>query len=224
MNAKPTPAKTGETSVESHDTGLQHALSQQKRRAIVAAALAEFEAHGFSKTSMDRIAQRAAVSKRTVYNHFAGKRALFDAIVDELSDKVGRTTSQPYAGSESLALQLTLVGQQVVEMLTSPHTVALARVAIAEMLRSPEVATRTYDLIRSRQTGLVDWLRAAHADAQLEVDDPEAAADEFMGLLKSLAFWPHMLGAQPVPDVAERARIVDRAVAMMLARYRRPAG
>ncbi|MFP4904840.1 TetR/AcrR family transcriptional regulator, partial [Paraburkholderia sp. BR14261] len=43
-------------------------LTDRKRAAIVAAAIDEFLASGFDATSMDRIAARANVSKRTVYN------------------------------------------------------------------------------------------------------------------------------------------------------------
>ncbi len=41
-----------------------------KRDAIVAAATELFLAHGFGDVSMDAIAAKAEVSKRTVYSHF----------------------------------------------------------------------------------------------------------------------------------------------------------
>ncbi|MCB1775343.1 MAG: TetR/AcrR family transcriptional regulator, partial [Gammaproteobacteria bacterium] len=178
-DAQPEPART---------------LTQQKRRAILEAALREFEANGFDQTSMDRIAASAAVSKRTVYNHFASKSALFDAIVSELSDKVAKVTEIPYDPGVSLRDQLAAIGHQVIDMLTAPCTIALARVALAEMLRSPDVAGSAYDVIRTRQTGLGDWLRDADRDGSLTVPDPQWAADQLMGQLKSFAFWPHMVG------------------------------
>ena len=42
-------------------------LTDRKREAIIQAAIAEFRDNGFKVTSMDRIAARAEVSKRTVY-------------------------------------------------------------------------------------------------------------------------------------------------------------
>ena len=44
-----------------------------KRAAVIEAATEEFLSRGFSGTSMDRIAEVANVSKRTVYDHFPSK-------------------------------------------------------------------------------------------------------------------------------------------------------
>lgn len=59
-------------------------LTDRKRDAIVRAAVEEFRASGYEATSMDRIAEAAGVSKRTVYNHFPSKEALFSMILEEL--------------------------------------------------------------------------------------------------------------------------------------------
>jgi TetR/AcrR family transcriptional regulator of autoinduction and epiphytic fitness len=59
-------------------------LTDRKREAIVRAAVEEFRASGYEATSMDRIAEVAGVSKRTVYNHFPSKEALFSMILEEL--------------------------------------------------------------------------------------------------------------------------------------------
>ena len=56
-------------------------LTDRKREAIVQAAIAEFRANGFDATSVDKVAARAEVSKRTLYNHFPSKDALFAEIL-----------------------------------------------------------------------------------------------------------------------------------------------
>lgn len=69
------------------DPSLTHQrLTDRKRVAVVSAAIEEFLAAGFDATSMDRIAARANVSKRTVYNHFPSKEALFAEILRQLWD------------------------------------------------------------------------------------------------------------------------------------------
>ena len=55
-----------------------------KRDAILEAATTAFRDEGFECTSMDRIAELAGASKRTVYNHFRSKEALFQAVVERL--------------------------------------------------------------------------------------------------------------------------------------------
>ena len=66
--------------------------SARKRRAILEAATEAFLRNGFRGTSMDEIAAGAAVSKQTVYKHFADKQRLFEEIVvgtvDAASDPV----------------------------------------------------------------------------------------------------------------------------------------
>ncbi len=55
-------------------------VSDQKKKQIVEAAIAEFQEKGYAGASMDRISERAQVSKRTVYNHFESKDVLFKEI------------------------------------------------------------------------------------------------------------------------------------------------
>ncbi len=55
--------------------------SARKRQAIMEAATALFLRDGYRNTSMDQVAADAAVSKQTVYKHFADKEQLFREIV-----------------------------------------------------------------------------------------------------------------------------------------------
>jgi TetR/AcrR family transcriptional regulator of autoinduction and epiphytic fitness len=78
------------------------ALTDEKRAQIIDAAVAEFQELGFAGASMDRIAARAQVSKRTVYRHFDGKEALFRAILELMAAASSRSSASspaPRAGS-----------------------------------------------------------------------------------------------------------------------------
>ena len=62
-------------------------LTDRKRAAILDAAVAEFRQSGYEVTSMDKIAASAGVSKRTVYNHFPSKEALFAQILEQMWER-----------------------------------------------------------------------------------------------------------------------------------------
>ena len=75
------------------DDVVQNQIANPKRDAIVAAATELFLEHGFGDVSMDAIAAKAEVSKRTVYSHFENKARLFEGIMSDvctLGDFVGR--------------------------------------------------------------------------------------------------------------------------------------
>lgn len=54
---------------------------------IRAAALAEFAAFGYRRTSIESIARRAGVSRATVYTYWAGKDELFRTLVRDLHEQ-----------------------------------------------------------------------------------------------------------------------------------------
>ena len=51
------------------------------RNRILDAAFALFSEKGFTATSMRDIADAVGIKAASLYNHFAGKRELFDALV-----------------------------------------------------------------------------------------------------------------------------------------------
>ena len=57
--------------------------SDLKREAIIQAATQAFQEFGVNGTSMDKLAELANVSKRTVYNHFATKDELVMYLVTQ---------------------------------------------------------------------------------------------------------------------------------------------
>src|SRR5262249_25893214 len=70
--------------------GARAARRDERRAAILAAALDEFAARGFAATRLDDVARRAGVAKGTIYLHFRDKESLFQELVRSmLSPLVG---------------------------------------------------------------------------------------------------------------------------------------
>jgi TetR/AcrR family acrAB operon transcriptional repressor len=59
--------------------------SEQTRRQILGAARREFATHGVTRTTLQRIAAAAGVTRGAVYWHFANKRELFRAMREQVS-------------------------------------------------------------------------------------------------------------------------------------------
>lgn len=59
-----------------------------KRLAVVEAARRVFAREGYARAGIEAIAAEAAVSTRTVYNHFDGKAALFAHVIEESSTQL----------------------------------------------------------------------------------------------------------------------------------------
>jgi len=194
-------------------------LTDRKRVAIVDAAIEEFLAAGYDATSMDRIAARANVSKRTVYNHFPSKEALFAAILHQLWDASQSSDAPAYNADQPLRAQLLdLLGRKL-RLLNDESFLALARVAIAAGIHSPERARDMVARLGEREEDLTVWIRAAAADGRLKTDDPLFAALQMQALVKAFAFWPQVTMGQAPLGEREQKQVAESAADMFLARY-----
>ena len=203
--------------MDTRDTPLR--LTDRKRAAVISAAIEEFLAAGFDATSMDRVAARAGVSKRTVYNHFPSKEALFAAIMRQLWESSDAGAAPAYSASEPLRPQLLQLLLKKLSLLNNEAFLSLARVAIAAGIHSPERARDMVARMGEREEDLTVWVRAAAADGRLETSDPVFASLQLQSLVKAFAFWPQVTMGQPPLGKAEQKHVAESAVDMFLARY-----
>lgn len=196
-------------------------LTDRKRAAIVNAAVEEFIASGYDATSMDRIAARAGVSKRTVYNHFENKEALFAAILHRLWDASEMADAPAYSADEPLRAQLIALLARKLRLMNDEAFLSLARVAIAAGIHSPERARDMVARLGEREEDLTVWIRKAAADDRLSVADPVFAGQQLHGIVKGFAFWPQVTMGQPTLTKNEQKKVAEAAADMFLARYAR---
>ncbi|NPT55161.1 TetR/AcrR family transcriptional regulator [Paraburkholderia elongata] len=199
------------------DTPLR--LTDRKRAAVIEAAIEEFLAAGFDATSMDRIAARANVSKRTVYNHFPSKEALFAAILRQLWESSDTGEAPAYSAVHPLRAQLLQLLLKKLSLLNDEAFLSLARVAIGAGIHSPERARDMVARMGEREEDLTVWIRAAAADGRLKTSDPMFASQQLQGLVKAFAFWPQVTMGQPPLSVEKQRQVAESAADMFLARY-----
>lgn len=191
--------------------------TSRKHHEILDAAVREFQAVGYENTSMDRIAESAGASKRTVYNHFASKELLFHAAFDRLKDELQELKSIPYDPQRSLAEQLGEFVDAKRAVASNPSWLGLMKVATTVFIANPKMARETMARLEEEEDQLVSWLRDAAADGRMNVADTRRAAQVFWAMVTGGFYWPSLyLG--PVDEEAS-APLKEEMVAMFLARY-----
>ncbi|MEM7474559.1 MAG: TetR/AcrR family transcriptional regulator [Planctomycetota bacterium] len=190
-----------------------------KRQAVIEAATEEFLSRGFAGTSMDRVAEAANVSKRTVYDHFPSKDALFQAIVDEILMHVDDMPTHEYSREQALDEQLLAIGKSFADTITAKKFMKLSKVVIANFIQSPEWAPRTMNAYARLRRDMISFFKSGKKDGRLQIRNPEIAASQFCGLIKEIAFWPELMAGQKPVTSRERNAAVRDAVAMFLDHY-----
>lgn len=199
--------------------------SARKRQAILDAARALFLANGYGGTSMDDVAARAAVSKQTVYKHFADKERLFTAIITgDIQETEGLTQSLVDALPETRDLERDLrefARRHVVEVM-QPHLVRMRRILIGEADRFPELAAAWYARGPERaHATFAAWFTRLAERGLLHVPDPLLAAEHFNWLILSIPLNRAMFSdVEEPPDRLEY--YADEAVRVFLAAYAVP--
>jgi TetR/AcrR family transcriptional repressor of mexJK operon len=200
----------------------------RSRAAIMQAAAALFLDKGYSATTMDEIAEAAAVSKRTVYNNFADKQALFRQVVMAAAEIVEQFTADAAAqltDPADLPAALTALARRLAVTATNPRVVRLRRLLIGEAHRFPDLAADYYRLAPGK---VIATLAAAFESLarrdRLVVTDPHRSAEQFAFLVLGAALDRAMFdGRQTAPESDCLMRAADDGVRTFLAAHRRPA-
>jgi TetR/AcrR family transcriptional regulator of autoinduction and epiphytic fitness len=194
-------------------------LTDRKRDAIVQAAIVEFRANGFEATSVDKVAARAEVSKRTLYNHFPSKDELFAAILHILWESSASQLERPYKPEVPVRDQLLDLLQGKLAMLADDSFLALARVAIAAGLHSPERAQEMVARLGEKDGGMLDWIRSAQKHGALKAGDAALAVKQLESLVKGVAFWPQVAMGQPCLAPRAQKALAVATVDLFLSHY-----
>jgi len=194
-------------------------LTDRKREAIVQAAIAEFRANGFDATSVDKVAARAEVSKRTLYNHFASKDELFSEILRVLWHSCTSQVELPYRADAPMREQLLELMMRKMALLADDNFLDLARVAIAATIHSPERAQDLIHRLGQKESGVLGWIRAAQRDGRLKPGDASLAAQQLESLVKGVAFWPQVTMGQPKLAPRTQRQVAGAAVDLFLSHY-----
>ncbi|QKX15960.1 TetR/AcrR family transcriptional regulator [Microbulbifer sp. YPW1] len=192
-----------------------------KRRAILDAAKSLFLTHGFAGTSMDAVAGEAGVSKLTVYSHFSDKETLYIAAIEAKCENLMPLPMFTLEADGSAAEMLQKIGEAFLEMIYSEDSLRLMRLINAMGADDPDMAKLFYDAGPQRtQNAMASFFQRANELKQLNVPDPDHAAELFFGMLQGgCRHIQIMLGCCAPPGKEENRKHVAEAVQVFFSAY-----
>lgn len=78
--------------------GKRAAQGRATRGQLIEVATSLFADHGYEGTSIEAVLTAAGVSRGALYHHFAGKEALFTAVLEVLSDRITAQITEVISG------------------------------------------------------------------------------------------------------------------------------
>lgn len=152
---------------------------------IVDAATDLFFASGYGATTIEAVAQRARISKRTFYHRFANKSALLSAVVHRTIERMRPPADLSLLRGADLPEILRGVADLILRAALSPPAIALHRLIVAESSRFPALAAAVTNQGASEEAlrliaGVLE--RQAHA-GKLALDNPTFAAQQFLHMV-----------------------------------------
>jgi len=195
----------------------------ERRQRLLDAAESVFLESGYGAASMDDIARRAGMSKKTLYRVFDTKESLFAAVIAGRRAVLdAMISSQEFSACESPERVLRSYLGKLARFVLAPRQAAIYRLVIAESLRTPELAHTFYreGPCKGRLV-LEGWLSVQHQEGVLHVPDPERDAAMLCSMVISELQMRFLIGELRAPDDALIDATGNRAVDLFLHGARR---
>jgi TetR/AcrR family transcriptional repressor of mexJK operon len=148
---------------------------ETQRKCIVEAARKLFMEKGYGNTTTEDIAARCRISKHTLYRTFAGKAAMFTAVIEAYHENILALPGQ-YDGLP-LNDALERIFKIDTEWEAGLERGELLRLLVVESPQFPEIGAiaKRYGYGRAEKD-LADWLQQQSSRGLIEIDDALNAA------------------------------------------------
>jgi AcrR family transcriptional regulator len=169
---------------------------------------------GYHSATMDDIARRAGMSKKTIYVVFPSKAELYDALLSERLEQYWKPIPDD---DRPMAQALCEFLLEITQATLSPRKLALTRLMIAESPRSPEVvqALKRQPICRG-EGSLDDWIVRQVERGKLVLRDSREASAMLLGMTVGEMLLGQLVKVHPPRSKAEVARRIEGAVEMFL--------
>ncbi|MCA9771610.1 MAG: TetR/AcrR family transcriptional regulator [Myxococcales bacterium] len=185
--------------------------SESTREALVASARRLFGSKGYGDAAVEEICVDARLTKGALYHHFRNKRALFEAVFEEIEREAMERVTRAVAGAEDpwtgaiagvrafldacmepdfqrLALREgpAVLGIERVREIDARYSAGLVHAALSALMEAGLLAPRSVDLVVRVVLGAVNEAAQAIAEAEDAARMRREAEEILVRLLESL--------------------------------------
>ena len=161
--------------------------SVRSRSLVIDAARRVFLQDGYRGTTLERVAEEAGIAKRTIYNLYADKDALFRTTIlsaIDIADEFAQSLATEVRQVEDPAIQLPIIGVRLAESTLLGPAVPLRHLLVMESSRFPDlVAEYRARAPEAVMKALADLFSAMSASGVLHTRDTRIAAEHFAFLV-----------------------------------------
>jgi TetR/AcrR family transcriptional regulator, mexJK operon transcriptional repressor len=156
----------------------------ERRHQILEAAIQVFSRKGYQKATNKDIADAAGgISPGLIYHYFKDKEDLFFSIIRERASVIQLADHPEQFMDLPLRDALTMLGHTYLQMLSSPHNVALFRLVLGEALRFPQISETLYRVLLGRVFQIfVRYFQNQIDTGHMKPCDPAIAVRSFIGM------------------------------------------
>ncbi len=196
----------------------QKARDKSRKRVIILdGAIDVFISLGYELASMDKIAETAGVSKRTVYNHFGSKDNLFQAIVDGFLAQRQILKTITYDPEKTLEEQLLVFANAEIFLIDSPRRLGLSKFLTGVFLKDTKYARETVAKYPPSFDMLLNWLKEAEKAGKIKTDNMLLAARIFYAMVQGAITYPAIFSEGINKSDVEI--VLSEIIALFLTRY-----
>ncbi len=194
-----------------HEPG-HHKRFADKAKQILHGALPEFLKHGYTGTSMDKVAKSAGVSKQTLYSYYSDKDGLFTALIQDIaSEKFQIIWSKPLEGEPETVLRD--LAYRLLDNVSNKNHLNFSRLILAESDKRPDLSKLFLKTVAKPSIEILT--KYFQEQEEFNFSDPETTAMIFIGSLIHYVLNQELLHGKEIMPM-DKERYVTNLINLVL--------
>lgn len=194
-----------------------------KRGQIMDGAHRVFMKLGYDAASMNDVTREAGVSKGTIYVYFQSKEELFSALIQRAKGRFVESIRELLAHHPDPEEGLRAFGHVFIRQIFESEMIPAMRILLGVIDRMPTLCQNFFASSPSNARSVLKQYLDRHVEAgYFEIEDTALAATQYVELATGAFLKGRLFNEIPKePSLEEVNRVVDGALTVFMAAYRR---